>query len=79
MADAKKFSWNWKDAGKAAIMLVITTIVTAILQAIEAGAFPSLTQLKTAFLAGLMAGVAYLIKNFLTTSKDEFLGKEIKP
>jgi hypothetical protein len=76
MADAKLFSWNWKDAGKAAIMLVITTVATAVLQIIESGSFPTLDQLKTALIVGATAGVSYLIKNFLSNSDGQFLTKE---
>jgi hypothetical protein len=65
------FSINWRDLGKGFITALITAALASISMAIEAGSLPTLTQLKTAGLAGLVAGIAYLIKNFLTNGTAE--------
>lgn len=76
MADAKLFSFNLKDVGKAAIMLFITTVISGVIQGIENGAFPTWVQIKSSLLVGATAAVAYFLKNFLTNSSDQFLTKE---
>lgn len=76
MAEAKLFSWNWKDALKATIMLFLTTFVAAVYQSIEAGAFPTWVQIKASLIMGGLSAIGYLLKNFLTNSNDQFATKE---
>lgn len=71
------FTLNWKDVGKAAIMLFITTVVSALIQGIEGGTFPTLPQIKSALLVGATAAVAYFLKNFLTNNNDQFAKKDV--
>ena len=68
---------NWKDILKGFILAVILAVVTGVYQAIEAGNF-ELTWLffKPILLTGLGGGLAYLIKNWLTNSEDQFIKKE---
>ena len=48
-------------------------------QSISIGSFPlTWTEWKVILIAGLGAGLSYIIKNFLTASNDKFLGKEKK-
>lgn len=74
--DAGIFSLNWKDVGKATLMLFITTVVSGLIQGIEAGAFPTWVQIKSSLLVGATAAVAYFLKNFLTNNEDKFLTKD---
>ena len=57
---------NLKDVGKAALMLLITTFVSNIVQSIQSGSLPTLAQLKTALIIGATAAVSYLLKNLFT-------------
>ena len=76
MGDAKIFSWNLKDISKGFITAFITALITALYQLVQDGHLPTLAEFKTAGLVGLSAGLAYLLKNFLTNSADQFLTKE---
>jgi hypothetical protein len=67
MNQSSFLSLNWKDILKGFIVAAITAAVAGISQSLEAGAFPTLTQVKTSALVGLAAGLSYLIKNFFTT------------
>jgi hypothetical protein len=68
----------FSDFVKAAFTAVLTAILTALVPILQKGEFPTSAQLKTIALAGLAAGLAYIIKNLLTNSKDELLKMEPK-
>ena len=76
MKNAQLFSWKAKDFLKGFIMAILTVIVTGVAITLNKGALPSLEDLKALALTGLAAGVSYLVKNFFTNSKDEFMIKE---
>ena len=71
------FSLNWMDLLKGLLVAVIGAILTGIYEAITAG---SLTWTWAFFqpivLTGVAAGIAYLIKNFLSNSSGEPLRTE---
>lgn len=68
---------NWKDAGKAVLMAFITAAVTALYTALQSGMIPSTwAQWKTILIVGVTSALAYLVKNFLTNSNDQFLKKD---
>ena len=69
----------WADVVKGFFTAALTTILLAVVPLLQSGKFPDLVQLKTFALAGLAAGVAYIIKNLLTNSKDELLKTEPEP
>ena len=72
-------SISWKDAGKALILIIITTIVTGIYQALQSGTFDlTWVFMKPIVISALGAALAYIIKNFLTNSQDQFLTSEKK-
>jgi hypothetical protein len=77
-AMAKFGTLIWTDIVKAVFTAVLTAVLSAIVPILQSGNFPTGAQLKTIALAGLAAGVAYLIKNMLTNSKDELLKTEPK-
>ena len=69
------------DYVKGLIMAVLTVIVggakvflTGILS--TPSVYPTLAQVEHLGLLGLTVGIAYLFKNFLTNSQDQFLIKE---
>lgn len=66
-----------KDILKAAIVAAITTVGGIIYTAINNGAVPStLGEWKHIAIAGCGSFFAYLMKNFLTNDKDQFLKKD---
>jgi hypothetical protein len=75
---AKFLSLDERDALKGAIVAAGTSVLTALVTALNAGQLPAVADLKTIGLAGLSAGIAYLVKNFLTNSKNELAKPEPK-
>ena len=68
------------DLIKGFVTAMFTVLVTYVGQAVESGTFPTdkatwILEFKIAFGAGL----AYLVKNFLTNSHDKILKKESEP
>jgi Flp pilus assembly pilin Flp len=68
------FSLNWKDVGKGFLVAVLTVVITGLGTSLQSGKLPTLAELGALALAGLGAGLAYLLKNFFTNSNNE-LGK----
>ena len=71
--NAKLFAINSKDVIKGFIVAALSTFFTAVATVLGSGALPTLVQLKATALVGISSGMAYLVKNFLTNSKDELL------
>lgn len=65
---------NIQDLAKGLIVTMLTSVLTIAYQTVSAG---SLTfDWKAIGLAALTSGLAYLMKNLLTNSEGQFLGKE---
>ena len=68
------FNLNIQDLAKGLILTVLTSVITIVYNTVSAG---SLTfDWQAIGLSALTSGLAYLMKNLLTNSKGEFLGKE---
>ena len=78
MKKSKLFSIEWKDFLRGFIIAVVTVILTGAMVSLNAGALPTGAEFKGLALAGLGAGIAYLLKNLLTNSNDQLLKKENK-
>lgn len=76
MKQSSLFGVNAKDIVKGFITAFITAFLTAAMQLLQDGKIPTTKELSTAGIVGLTAGIAYILKNYLTNSKDEFLKKE---
>lgn len=71
------FQLNEKDVLKGAILAAITVIVTSLYTSLDSGVFPvDWVFWKAQLILGAKVGVAYLIKNLITNSKDQFLKKD---
>jgi hypothetical protein len=70
------FKINLLDLGKGLLVAAIAAIGTALLPILESGALPTLANLQAAGIAGLTAGIAYLLKNLFTNSSGTLLKKE---
>lgn len=66
MSDFLKLNLN--DILKGLLMAVLTPVVVIIQQSLEAGVF--VFDWKSIGLAALSGGVAYLVKNFFTATKE---------
>ena len=63
---SKQFTIDWRDGAKGLIVSAVTGALTVAEQALTTT--PVVISWKTIGLAALAAGVAYLLKNFFTTS-----------
>lgn len=73
--NSKFLGLNWQDAAKGLLVAVLTAFLTALIPMLEAGTWPSKSQLLQAAIAGVTAAAAYLLKNVLTNSQGQ-IGKQ---
>jgi len=67
-----------KDLVKGFITAILLAILTGLYSSINEGTFPpSVEGWKAMGVTALGGGIAYLLKNWLTNSDDQFLKKEI--
>jgi len=65
-------SLNWLDALKGFILAVITALVIGVYQALQAGTIAfTWVFWQPVVLSAVGAGIAYLVKNFLTNSTGQ--------
>lgn len=62
------FKLNWMDALKGFVVASLAVIVTGLGTILDSGALPTWAQLQTMGMAGLIAGVSYLLKNLFSNS-----------
>jgi len=75
---SKLFSLDVKDLLRGALIALLTAIATSMIHVIEAGNLMLLFEWETVkmmLIAGLSAGIMYLLKNFLTNQDDKPLMK----
>jgi hypothetical protein len=70
---------NLNDLFRGFLVAVITAILVALEPMLTTGQFPDLPTLKAVAIAGVGAGIAYLIKNIFTNSQGQILKPEAKP
>ena len=76
MKQSSFLSLNTKDFIKGLLLAVLTTVITIIYNSLQAG---DLTfDWKSIGTTALTTALAYIMKNLLTNSNDQFLGKESK-
>jgi len=78
MKTSKFLKLNAADFVKGFIMAVLTVIVTGLYTALTSSPphFPTGSEWATLGMAGLAAGIAYIIKNLFTNSEDKFMKTE---
>lgn len=62
---------NLRDLINGLVVAFLTASLTALAQILDSGVLPSLAELKSAGLAGVVASLAYLLKNLVTNSQGE--------
>jgi len=72
MQRSKKFSISWRDALHGFITAFLSASLAGIIDILSAGVLPDLAHLKTHMFIGLSAGIAYLLKKFITNSEGKF-------
>lgn len=73
---SKLFKLHIKDGIKGLLLAVITAILTGMYQIVQTGAMITSESFKPVLIASFGAAIAYVLKNWLTNSNDEFLKKE---
>jgi hypothetical protein len=64
---------NLKDYLRGLLVSALTAALIALQPIVERGTLPTLEELKEIGIVGVSAGIAYLVKNFLTNKNDEML------
>jgi len=77
MIYSKKYTLHLIDWVKGFVVACLTGGLTAVTDTLTSGALPGSGNLKAYIIASLLAGIAYIIKNFLTNSEGK-LAKEPK-
>jgi ABC-type uncharacterized transport system permease subunit len=70
---------NLNDLFKGFLVAVITSVLVAMEPLLVSGKLPDLPTLKAVAIAGVGAGIAYLVKNAFTNSQGQLLKPEVKP
>lgn len=78
MKNSGFLSLGLKDLFKGMIVSILTVVLTGLIASLETGTLPSVHTLKALAITGAGAGLAYLLKNWLTNSNDQLLKKEAK-
>jgi hypothetical protein len=79
MEKAKLFSIRTRDLIKGLIVAIITAVLTFIINELQAGTVLDAALYKRMGITAAIAFLSYILKNFLTNSKDEFATPEPKP
>ena len=71
---------NLRDLLNGLVVAFLTASLTGLITILDSGVLPTLEQLKSAGLAGLVASLAYLLKNLVTNSEGKVgAGEDVKP
>ncbi len=70
---------NFFDILKGVLVAAFTVILGGVYTALKAGTLPTVASLEQLGMAGLTAGLAYLVKQLLTNSSGVPLATENKP
>ena len=62
---------NLRDLTNGLIVAFLTASLTSLIAILDSGVLPTLAELKAAGLAGLVASLAYLLKNLVTNSSGK--------
>jgi len=69
------FRLSWRDVGKGLIVAITTAIILFLYDlATKAGLHYDLALLRQLGDVSVLAGLAYLVKNFLSNNEGKFLG-----
>ena len=68
---------NWLDILKGFIVAALTVVLAGVYTSIQQGKLPTLAELGSLAIAGLAAGVGYLLKNFFSNNAGVPLAKDV--
>lgn len=67
---------NLRDLVNGIVVAFLTAALTGLIQILDAGGLPTADQLVVAGKSGLIASLAYLLKNLVSNSQGEMATKE---
>lgn len=67
---------NLRDLVNGLVVAFLTASLTGLIQVLDSGVLPTASELKTSVLAGVVASLAYLLKNLVTNSNGEIAKSE---
>jgi len=70
-------SLNWQDAINGFVVAFFSTALVSIVEILDGGQLPQLSELKTAALVGLTAALSYLLKNLFSNSNGDLFKKDV--
>lgn len=62
---------NIRDLVNGVVVAFLTASLTGLIQVLDSGVLPTASELKTSLLAGVVASLAYLLKNLVTNSQGQ--------
>lgn len=62
---------NLRDLTNGLVVAFLTTGLTNLIQVLDSGKLPTLAEVKAGALAGVVASLAYLLKNLATNSQGQ--------
>jgi len=68
--NSKFLSLNLLDLGKAALVVALTAVAVRLIPVFDANTLPGLTEVANDLKVGLAAGLAYLLKQFISNSSS---------
>jgi len=72
MKKSNLYKINVKDALRSFLLVVISSVLTAIVSMLDAGEISlTMDNIKAIITTGVLAGISYLLKNFFTDSRDK--------
>lgn len=71
----KQFSLKWQEIGKSALMAGITSALTLLMAAINAGRMPNIDELKAAGMVGITTMVGALARYFFNPTTTVIKGQ----
>ena len=69
---------NWNDIGKGLLVAVLSACFTTLYAIVQTGGAFGAAQWKLVGMAGVTAGLGYIVKNFCSNSKGDILTPEVK-
>jgi hypothetical protein len=76
MKQSKIGSLNWNDALKGFLVAFFMATLTGLIDTLELGTLPNLKAIKVHAIAGLVAGLSYLLKQLITNKNGDLLKKD---
>lgn len=73
MKQSKIGSLNWSDALKGFVVAFLMATLTGLIDTLESGSLPNLAAVKVHAVAGLVAGLSYILKQLITNEKGQLL------